>query len=204
MANIRIQQLVLSVVLIFSSTISFVVSFSPVNPNAKQRHQNNGIIPLQGVAVSCPAYTSTKKERTLYDILGASPDSTRAVLKRKYLDLAKLTHPDANPNIHNSDKFTEVAHAWHVLSDQKSRLKYDRSLVAAEFLGNFDEFTEVINKAAAPIFEYAVKATEEATKEFRASAVTFFENAVENALRTTVHLGRMAFVAGQQAGAAMR
>ena len=84
-------------------------------------------------------------ERTLYDVLGASPKATKAELKLKYVALAKQTHPDAikisagtkttkNSNSRRSKSspdFTEVAAAWRVLSNEKERQRYDRQLQAA-------------------------------------------------------------------------
>ncbi len=71
-------------------------------------------------------------EKTLYEILKAPPTATRAELKLKYVEMAKLSHPDAQ--IGKSDlsdeipDFGEIAAAWRVLGDTKSRKRYDREL----------------------------------------------------------------------------
>jgi DnaJ domain len=86
--------------------------------------------------------SSSRSKRTLYDILGASPQDTKAELKQKYVALAKQTHPDAvraagrscsiNGKMSSSrPDFTEIAAAWSVLSDEKERQRYDRQLQGA-------------------------------------------------------------------------
>ena len=70
--------------------------------------------------------------RTLYEVLGASPTDTKAVLRQNYLLLAKQTHPDATSN-GNAEAFAKIAEAWEILSDDRQRLRYDRSLRAQNF-----------------------------------------------------------------------
>jgi len=47
-------------------------------------------------------------------------------VRNKYIELAKLHHPDVNNQ--ERAKFQEIAHAYETLSDSKSRMKYDMSL----------------------------------------------------------------------------
>ena len=83
-------------------------------------------------------------DKNLYEILGASPSMSRSEIKRLYINLAKQTHPDSynNNNNNNSndatdqlneDRFNEVAQAWNILSDNKTRRAYDRELAANDF-----------------------------------------------------------------------
>lgn len=91
--------------------------------------------------------------KTLYDVLGASPDATRDELKRLYVTLARETHPDAIVGKSAKEReeaellFGEVAAAWRILSDKKERKRYDRSLKAKAF-------TQEVEKMAG---EYAEK-----------------------------------------------
>jgi DnaJ domain len=85
--------------------------------------------------------------RSLYEILGASPEATKAELKQRYVALAQKTHPDAIrhqsgrsgsrgatlPPNHSVD-FSEVAHAYRILSDPLLRKRYDRELYAAKLV----------------------------------------------------------------------
>lgn len=93
------------------------------------------------------------KTKSLYDVLDCPPDATREQLKRSYLSLARETHPDAiwqksgmTVNVDTNEeknnivddneskttvrKFTEISHAWKILSDSSSRQRYDRELQA--------------------------------------------------------------------------
>jgi DnaJ domain len=98
--------------------------------------------------------SSFSKERTLYEILEASPTSTRDELKKKYVELAKLSHPDAQIGmlgITDAPDFGEIAAAWRVLGDSKSRRRYDREL-------QYKEWAESASKYANEKMEEAVPA----------------------------------------------
>lgn len=70
-----------------------------------------------------------EKEPTLYEILNASPDATRSELKKQYVSLARVSHPDAQKNDGAVD-FQQIAEAWRTLGNPKSRRQYDRQLKA--------------------------------------------------------------------------
>lgn len=99
-------------------------------------------------------------ERTLYEILGASPDASREELKKRYVKLARETHPDATVGKSAEEReekevlFTEVAAAWRILSDKRERQRYDRSLVAKDFTRNVEqvagEYADRVARTAAP------------------------------------------------------
>jgi hypothetical protein len=70
-----------------------------------------------------------KNTRTLYDILGASKDDSKTEIKRKYILLAKLSHPDAtrgSSTLRSDLDFSEIAAAYRILSNTKERKRYDR------------------------------------------------------------------------------
>lgn len=90
-----------------------------------------------------------QQQRTLYDILGASMTDTRAEIKKKYVQLAKQSHPDAMLGATSAGTsgevavvldFNEIATAYQILSDPKQRLRYDRSLKAADLTENIAAF----------------------------------------------------------------
>lgn len=93
-----------------------------------------------------------KEEITLYDILGASPKDTQEQLKLRYTSLVKRLHPDANPNIIDSDDYalSEINAAWEILGDKKERLRYDRQLQAKEFTEGFEAIVGLGIKTAIP------------------------------------------------------
>ncbi|MFC1970454.1 DnaJ C-terminal domain-containing protein [Chloroflexota bacterium] len=65
--------------------------------------------------------------RNYYDILGVKRDAGEKDLKQAYRKLARKYHPDVNPGDNSAEaKFKEINAAYEVLSDQKSRQKYDK------------------------------------------------------------------------------
>ena len=65
-----------------------------------------------------------------YEILKVSPKATRTEIKSAYRRLARKLHPDKN---HGSEEtaraFAQIAEAWEILGDAKSRDVYDKRLL---------------------------------------------------------------------------
>jgi DnaJ domain len=103
---------------------------TPAGQNRRQREfedQKNKSVPT--------------REKTLYEILGALPTATKEELKRQYIVMAKLTHPDAlisrqqnENNFETFPDFTEVADAYQILSNPLERKKYDRTLHGTQLI----------------------------------------------------------------------
>jgi len=89
---------------------------------------------------------ATKTGRCYYEILGVSKDAKESEIKRAYIELAKQYHPDLNQGI-SSEKFTEIAIAYKVLTDRGLRVKYD-SGQAIEILG---DWVTSLGKIAVPL-----------------------------------------------------
>ncbi|MGD9639475.1 MAG: DnaJ C-terminal domain-containing protein [Alphaproteobacteria bacterium] len=65
-------------------------------------------------------------QKTLYDILGIPKTSSISEIKKAYRTLARKLHPDVNPNDKSAeDKFKEVTRAYDILSDEKTKQRYD-------------------------------------------------------------------------------
>ena len=91
-----------------------------------------------GGAITCPqgrrsnarpfhASAAAAQKRDYYDTLGISRDASKAEIKKKYYQLAKKWHPDANQGDDGAKrKFQEVTNAYEVLSDDSKRGAYDR------------------------------------------------------------------------------
>jgi molecular chaperone DnaJ len=65
--------------------------------------------------------------RDYYDILGLKRTATAKEIKSAYRKLARKHHPDVNPGDKKAEeRFKEINQAYEVLSDAKTRAKYDR------------------------------------------------------------------------------
>jgi molecular chaperone DnaJ len=67
-----------------------------------------------------------RSKRDYYEVLGVTRDVEEAELKRAFRELARKFHPDINPSQHAEDRFKEANEAYAVLSDPKTRARYDR------------------------------------------------------------------------------
>jgi DnaJ-class molecular chaperone len=68
--------------------------------------------------------------KTLYELLGVSPDAGDEAIKTAYRKLAKTHHPDHNPNDPDAARrFRQVAAAVAILCDARRRAAYNQRLV---------------------------------------------------------------------------
>ncbi|MFP4312629.1 MAG: molecular chaperone DnaJ [Nitriliruptoraceae bacterium] len=78
-------------------------------------------------------------EKDYYEILGVSKDASQDEIKRAYRRLARVNHPDANPDDPKAEqRFKDIGEANAVLGDETKRREYDeiRRLGAAGFGGS--------------------------------------------------------------------
>jgi molecular chaperone DnaJ len=66
-----------------------------------------------------------KTNRNLYDLLGIAPNADAQEVRRAYRSLARHLHPDLNEATDAASRFSQVAHAYGVLSDPGRRRLYD-------------------------------------------------------------------------------
>ena len=67
--------------------------------------------------------------RTLYDVLGVSPQCTTHELKQAYRERALALHPDtAKGGRSSAQEFIEICKAFETLSNPGSKASYDRSI----------------------------------------------------------------------------
>lgn len=65
----------------------------------------------------------------LYKTLNLHPKATRKQIKSAFRDLAKLYHPDLNPDDPvKAERFNGILEAYAILSDSKKRAVYDKEL----------------------------------------------------------------------------
>jgi curved DNA-binding protein len=63
--------------------------------------------------------------RDFYEILGVPRTATQDEIQRAYRKLARQHHPDVNKDPAAEDRFKEISEAYDVLSDPKTRRRYD-------------------------------------------------------------------------------
>ena len=69
----------------------------------------------------------------LYQRLGVKRGATEAEIKKAYRSLAKQLHPDRNKdNPKAAERFSQVTHAYDLLSDKHKRARYDRGEIDEE------------------------------------------------------------------------
>ncbi len=128
-------------------TLLFLAAFHPTISYTTQHHghrlgvRDGANNPMQSLRnhyskslhMSTPS-DNNDKDLNYYEILGASQDASRGELKKKYIALARVSHPDAAIGGSNSQDedvdFQNVAEAWRTLGNPKSRRRYDRQLKA--------------------------------------------------------------------------
>jgi curved DNA-binding protein len=64
--------------------------------------------------------------RDYYEVLGVSKTASADEIRAAYRKLARKYHPDVNKAPEAQQKFTEVQHAYDVLSDEQKRKLYDQ------------------------------------------------------------------------------
>lgn len=74
-----------------------------------------------------------------YKILGVTKDSNQIQIRKAFRKLALQYHPDKNKNSEESKhKFMEIVKAYEILSDEKSRERYDSNIVNDKNIQRFN------------------------------------------------------------------
>jgi DnaJ-class molecular chaperone len=74
-----------------------------------------------------------------YKILGVTKDSNQIQIRKAFRKLALQYHPDKNKNSEESkQKFMEIVKAYEILSDEKSRERYDSNTVHNKNIQKFN------------------------------------------------------------------
>jgi len=60
-----------------------------------------------------------------YAVLGVTPDAAAADVDARYRDLAKVLHPDRNPDVEDQERFKRISAAYAALKDPATRAAYD-------------------------------------------------------------------------------
>ncbi|MEA2009527.1 MAG: J domain-containing protein [Actinomycetota bacterium] len=84
-----------------------------------------------------------------YEILGVNRDATPEQIKKAFRQLARDTHPDANPDDPQAEgRFREIAEAYEVLSDPQRKASYDRGEVpgGGDLFSQFGGLDEILQQ----------------------------------------------------------
>jgi molecular chaperone DnaJ len=83
-----------------------------------------------------------------YELLGVSRDATQEDIKKRFRQLARDTHPDANPDDPAAEEhFREIAQAYEVLSDAQKRAAYDRGeTLGGDLFSQFAGLDEILQQ----------------------------------------------------------
>jgi curved DNA-binding protein CbpA len=72
---------------------------------------------------------TSPSSRSAYDILGVPPTASQDDIKKKYRELARKYHPDANQNNPSAAAiFGQISTAYKTLSDPMTRAEHDAEL----------------------------------------------------------------------------
>ena len=73
--------------------------------------------------------TSVSNKKNYYDILKVSPLASPSAIKKSYQNLARIHHPDKNPNNPEAaEVFKQINEAYQILSDTFKRKNFDRQI----------------------------------------------------------------------------
>jgi len=84
-------------------------------------------------------FSTAAKKACLYKTLNVSTDVSPEEIRKSYLELAKMYHPDTSTGeVPQEEKFKEVAEAYRVLSDPRRREQYDieNGILSSTFAGS--------------------------------------------------------------------
>ncbi len=73
-------------------------------------------------------FQQQQQQLTFYDVLQVPSNASRSQIKQSYLSLSKMYDARMEDGGRRSKEFNEIARAYMVLSDERSREKYDRRL----------------------------------------------------------------------------
>lgn len=82
-------------------------------------------------------------QKDYYNILGVSRNATQEEIRKAYLSLTRKYHPDINHGPDAKEKFQEAKEAFEILSDPKTRERYDNFGTTEDLSGQgFGGFSE--------------------------------------------------------------
>jgi hypothetical protein len=87
----------------------------------------------------------------LYDILKINPDATEVEIKKAYLHLVKIYHPDKNKSINAVEHFQQIQTAYEILINPITKDEYDKMTPTKQI--NFMDMLNKIIKENIDVFD---------------------------------------------------
>ncbi|XVF31248.1 hypothetical protein REPUB_Repub16aG0129000 [Reevesia pubescens] len=118
------------------------ISASPFNgkwpyPFNHLRKSRNRWVPPQSSSFTSAA--GIDGEQNHYSVLGVARNASSADIKRAYRLLARKYHPDVSKDSRAGEVFKSIRCAYEVLSNELTRIQYDRALTFQEDVGRSDK-----------------------------------------------------------------
>ena len=113
---------------------------------------------------------------SLYDILEIKPNATKMEIKKAYLKLAKVYHPDKN-NQDTTEKFKSIQSAYEILINDSSRLEYQR-LNQTERINFKQLFNKILNNNLdiSEFMKYGMNINKPDLDYIKNNFINFFKN----------------------------
>lgn len=129
--------------------------------------------------------------KTHYNILGVSRKATTIEIKKAFRDKAKIYHPDVSESNNAHKIFVEIAEAYNILKDSKTRAEYDRYLA----LSGFNSKT-THNKSNENYSDDFRKATQQARTQAEDYATISLDELLNAVLGFALNAGKTFFFGG--------
>ncbi|XVE89771.1 hypothetical protein DITRI_Ditri20bG0021900 [Diplodiscus trichospermus] len=115
-------------------------SASPFNgswpyPYNNPRKSRKRWVPPPSSSSSFASAAGINGEQNHYSVLGVARTASSSDIKRAYRLLARKYHPDVSKDLQAGEVFKSIRHAYEVLSNEVTRIQYDRALRFQEDVG---------------------------------------------------------------------
>ena len=146
------------------------------NFNKNNNHNSNNWVDSRRRDNASSSSSSSKQHKqqstppTLYHLLGATGSESRDELQQLYRNCVRRCHPDATRTTTtgsaiNVDEFSQLTHAWKILSHPKQRSIYDRTLLAEQVTLQACEYMEQMMHVAAKTMVVMVETLQDVVEQ---------------------------------------
>lgn len=101
---------------------------SSFTPSLTRIHHRKRFASVVAASFSSSSSASNGGEPDLYAVLGLARNATLTDIRKAYRHLALKYHPDVSKHSRAAELFKRIRHAYEILSDEVTRIQYDRVL----------------------------------------------------------------------------